>query len=142
MSTLEGDIAEVISSQGIELHNVTDNKNYRQLFNLQFGTNRKMTQKTKSDATIDYVEGISQIIIEGDILVTTPQIAELLLLTTLTTRQIPVKSWRLKTTDRSKTNATLTINGKVQTCTMTRQMLGHAWFHIAILGLADSVTVA
>lgn len=142
MSTLAGNIAEVVGSQGIELHNVTDDNNYRQIFNLQFGTSRPLHKKSLSDGTTEVTEGSAVVQFSGDILVTTPEITTLFALTVLTSRALPVKSWRLKATDRSKSSKTITINGKVESLTLTRQMLGHAWFNIAIRGAADSATIA
>ena len=104
-----------VDTQDSILTNVSDSKTYTQLTDLVLDVDSTVSKHQLTDDTIDNVFSLLLNSIEGNMWVTNPQWAALLLLTKDVLGVRPVKSWTITWTDQSNTVVTTAINGQMKT---------------------------
>jgi hypothetical protein len=135
-----GEIAETVNAQKVELINTTDSLTFKQVFNLRFNISRPSRKRSKSDGSVDRLEGLGEHRIEADILTTIPEITTLVGLANLSSRVLPTKNWDIKFTGKDAATDTIRIAGKLTSLVFVRQEVGYSWYHIVIETEDDSVT--
>lgn len=125
-----GDQAKLVGAQSHRLIQGTDD--YHQLYNLSMGLTRPSYKKARTDGEVRRLEGLAEHYIEGQILVTVPQITTLVNMTKLTSGQLPINAWDIQMTSRDNTTDTLRINAKLTSLNFIRPVKGLSLFHIRL----------
>lgn len=125
-----GDRAKLVTAQSVRLLQGTDD--YHQLFNANFEVTRPSTKKARTDAVVERMEGLAEHFIEGDILITVPEITTLIGMSLLVNRQLPQNAWDLQFTSRDGTTDTIRITAKLTGLTFVRPAKGLSMFHIRL----------
>lgn len=107
--------ANFVDTQDVSLTNVTDNFTYTQLTNVLFDIDSNIEKNQLTDDTIENVYSLRMNSIQGEMLVTTPQWAALVVLTVDVAGVRPGKLWEVSWTDASGTNVTTTFFGQIKT---------------------------
>jgi len=107
---------DFIDSQNFNLTNDTDAKTYKQLTDIIVDIDSDVTKHQLTNNTINNVFSLSMISIQGNMWITAPQWAELVLLTIEVNGVRPIKSWELEWIDNS--NVLLTTQFKAQMKTL------------------------
>ena len=125
-----GDRSKLVTAQSVRLIQGTDD--YHQLFNLTMGVTRPSNKRSRTDQIVERMDGLAEHYIEGDILVTVPQVTILLNMSLLAGRQLPQNNWDLKMTSRDTTTDTIRIPAKLTTLLFVRPIKGLQMFHIRL----------
>jgi len=106
---------DLVDTQDSILTNVTNDKTYIQLTDLVLDIDSNVTKHQLSDDTINNVFSLRMISIQGNMWITNPEWADLVVLTVDVNGVLPSKAWTLVWTDRSNTSVTTTINAQMKT---------------------------
>ncbi len=107
--------ANFVDTQDVSLENVTDGDIYTQLTNVRFDIDSLVEKNQLTDDTIDNVYSLRMNSIEGNILITNPQWADLVLLTVDSAGVRPGRLWKVSWDDASGTNVNTTFFGQIKT---------------------------
>ena len=108
-----GTKANFVDTQDVELRNVTDALIYRQVFNLYLDIDHDMDINYLRDSQVEKLFDLSNNAVEGDMLVTQPEIAALITLATPVLDQLPRREWRVTVTDQSGNSSQFTLSNAV-----------------------------
>lgn len=100
-----------IDTQDVSLTNTTDGVTYTQLENVRIGRRHATSFHQLTDDTVDKNFSLADIIIEGDIIATSPQLALLKTLSTMVNAQLPIRNYTVMFVDQSGTPTTYTGSG-------------------------------
>ncbi len=109
-----------VDVQRTKLTNLTDSKTYTQVTEVYFDIDRNIEKNQLSSGAVDNVYSRYMNGIEGIIILTVPQLADLITLTNTIDDALPVKLWNLELTDQSDNTITTTINGQLKTLRQIR----------------------
>ena len=139
-----GELAEIVNADQTELRNVTDSLEYGQLYNIRWNSMVPQFPKKWSDGGRETLDGVRDVIIEGDILITEPEVLSLVTLNTPTGTppQLPIKTWRFFMTARNLTTRQADISGKLVGLSFLAKDKGEAWFHVTVENTTETVTAA
>jgi len=104
-----------VDAQDSVLTNITDSLTYIQLTDLTFDIDSDVTKHHLTDNTVDNVFDLFANFMQGNMWVTNPEWAALVVLTVDVNGVRPVKTWELKWIDQSGTSVTTSINGQIKT---------------------------
>ena len=104
-----------VDAQDSVLTNLTDSLTYIQLTDLTFDIDSNVTKHHLTDNTVDNVFDLYANFIQGNMWVTNPQWAALVVLTVDVNGVRPSKIWQLEETDQSGTVVTTSLNGQMKT---------------------------
>lgn len=104
-----------VDTQQSVLTNLTDSLTYIQLTDLVTDIDSNVTKHQLTDDTIDNVFSRRMNSLQGNMWVTNPEWAALVLLTLDVAGVRPIKSWELKWIDQSNTSVTTTFNAQMKT---------------------------
>jgi len=107
--------ANFVDTQDVSLTNVTNSLTYLQLTNVLFDIDSNVEKNQLTDDTIENVYSLRMNSIQGEMLVTTPQWAALVVLTVDVAGVRPGRLWEVSWTDASGTNVTTTFFGQIKT---------------------------
>lgn len=108
-----GTKANFVDTQKVEVRNVTDSLIYRQVYNVYLDIDHEMDVNYLRDSQVEKLFGLSLHTIDGDMLVTQPEIAALILLTQPVNDNLPRKTWRISVTDQSNNTTALNLSNAV-----------------------------
>ncbi len=134
-----GEIAEVVNAEKVELTNSTDSEDYGQLYNITWSSNIQQYSKVRTDGTQDTLDGGDTIVIEGDVLVTQPEITTLVTAHTRASNDLPRKNWDLKFTAKDATTDTLRFTGKLIGLSFLAPEHGDSWYHLSIRNTTSGI---
>lgn len=130
-----GTKANFVDTQDVELRNVTDALIYRQVFNLYYDIDHAMDINYLRDSQVEKLFDLSNIAVEGDMLVTQPEIAALITLSTPVLDQLPRRQWRVTVTDQSNNSTQFNLsNAVLRSFRMVDPGAGLANWHFRIEG--------
>jgi len=100
--------------------------------------------KKWSDGGRESLDGVRDVIIEGDILITEPEVTALVTLNTPTGTPpiLPIKTWRFFMTSKNTTSRQADISGKLVGLAFLAKDKGEAWFHVTVENTSQTVTAA
>lgn len=107
--------ANFVDTQDVSLTNVTNSLTYLQLTNVLFDIDSNIEKNQLTDDTIENVYSLRMNSIQGEMIVTTPQWAALVVLTVDSAGVRPGRLWEVSWTDASGTNVTTTFFGQIKT---------------------------
>jgi len=107
--------ANFVDTQDVSLTNVTNSLTYLQLTNVLFDIDSNVEKNQLTDDTIENVYSLRMNSIQGEMLVTTPQWAALVVLTVDVAGVRPGRLWEVSWTDASGDNVTTTFFGQIKT---------------------------
>ena len=88
-----GEDGEVVNAELVTLTDSTNSRDYGQLFNISFRSDVPIHVRYWTDGTRDTMVDPATNIIEGDILVTIPEITTLLSYQTFSNEDLPENNW-------------------------------------------------
>ena len=103
-----------VDTQDISLTNVTDSLTYIQLTDVITDISSTVTKHHLTDDTIDNVFSLRLNSIQGNMVLTTSELAALVVLTVDVSGVRPVKVWSVAFTDRSSSTKTISFNGQLK----------------------------
>lgn len=109
-----GSPSNFVDTQDVSLTNVTDSLTYLQLTDVILDISSTVTKRQLTDDTIDNVFSLRLNSIQGNMVLTTPQLAALIVLTVDVAGVRPVKVWSVAFTDSSGSTVTLSFNGQLK----------------------------
>ena len=112
-----GEPQNFVDTQDVSLENPNDMKIYQQLTDVNFTIDSTVEKNQLTNDTIDNVFSLRMISIEGNMVVTNPEWADLLALTLDVNGIRPVKNWKVNWTDATGTTVSTEFNGQMQTLT-------------------------
>lgn len=133
--------ANFIDTQDSVLTNITDSLTYIQLTDLVPDIDSNVTKHQLTDDTIDNVFSLRMNSLQGNMWVTNPEWAALVVLTVDVSGVRPVKSWELKWVDQSNTSVTTTFNAQMKTLRPVDSGIGAVQLFFRLEG-TNSVVVA
>jgi len=136
-----GTQAQYVDAVKFKLTNITDSQTFIQLQNVRFGLIHGMEKKARTDGNIDKFYNSSDNFIEADIMLTRPQIATLVTLATITSGNLPTKTWELNMVDIAGTTTTLQASAQLAQFYAIRPVVGLSMFHIRLECSSITVTV-
>ena len=101
----------LVNSQDVELTNVGDSKTYIQLMNVEMDIDRKVTKHQLTNDTVQNVYSLFMNGMQGNIALTTPQVADW---TTLAT-SLATKEWQVKFFDSNNQSVSISFDAEVKT---------------------------
>jgi len=110
-----GSQANFVDTQSFKLTNVTDSLTYIQITDVTLDLDSNVTKHELTDDTIDNVFSLYMSGVQGNMWVTNPEWAALVVLTVDVAGVRPVKSWNLIQIDQSLTTTTTTFNAQLKT---------------------------
>lgn len=137
-----GEWAERVDTQDVSLINVTDSLTFKQLLNVFPDISASLTRHQLTDDTIENLWDLRVTFIEGDIVLTTPEITTWVAFTLQTNNKPPVKTWRLSYKPISGATVTVDISGQVSVFRLIDTGRGVALYHFRIEATSSAVTVA
>lgn len=142
--TNAGELAELTNADATELRNVTDSLEYGQLYNIRWSSMIPQFPKNWSDGSRESLDGVRNVIIEGDIAITEPEVTSLVTLNTPTGTPpvLPIKTWRFFGTSFNSATFQVDISGKLIGLAFVARDKGHAWFHVTIENATEVMTAA
>jgi len=105
--------ANFVDTQDVNITNATDSKTYKQLTNVTFSINRTVHKQFLTDDTIDNLASMRHISMSGKMVITNPEVADLITLTGSGAAAPTTKLWRIVYVDSSNTTKTISINGQL-----------------------------
>jgi len=130
-----------VDTQDSVLTNLTDSLTYIQLTDLMTDIDSNVTKHQLTDDTIDNIFSLRMNSIQGNMWVTNPEWAALVLLTVDVDGIRPIKSWELKLVDQSNTSVTTTFNAQMKTLRPIDTGIGAVKLFFRLEG-TDTVVVA
>jgi len=130
-----------VDTQQFKLTNVTDNLTYIQITDVILDIDSNVTKHQLTDDTIDNVFSLYMSGVQGNMWVTNPEWAALVVLTVDVAGVRPVKSWNLIQTDQSNVTKTTTFNAQLKTLTEVDRGIGAVQLFFR-LELKEAVVVA
>lgn len=137
-----GEQTEVVNVTRASLTQSTDSLTFGQLFNMKMNISRAFKKVQTTDGNFKKFYSTGDNYVEGDILLTTPEMATLKNYTVLTNGDLPTKNWQLGFTDVSGAAVTVTMSAQLSTLQLIRQTEGGVLFHIRLELTTDTITVA
>lgn len=104
-----------VDTQNSKLTNITDSLTYTQLTDLVADIDSNVTKHHLTDDTVDNVFDLYSNFIQGNMWVTNPEWAALVVLTVDVAGVRPSRIWQLELIDQSNTVVTTSINGQLKT---------------------------
>ncbi len=135
-----GSLTRLTNADRVELTNQTDSQDYGQLTNITWSSEFEQLPKVRTDGTQDSLDKRHNVIIEGDIWLTVPEITTFLGFHSQTALNLPSKNWDLKCTDITGVLDTVRIIGKLSGLKMEGAQKGHARFHVKITDTTGAIT--
>lgn len=117
MSSAVGIPKNFVDTQDVSLENLSDSKIYTQLTDVSFTLDSTVEKNQLTNDRIDNVFSLRMISIEGNMVITNPEWADLVALTFDVGGIRPVNTWQVNWTDADGTTVTTAFNGQVQTLT-------------------------
>ncbi len=130
-----------VDTQESVLTNLTDALTYIQLTDLVTDIDSNVTKHQLTDDTIDNVFSLRMNSIQGNMWVTNPEWAALVVLTVDVAGVRPIKEWELKWVDQSSTSVTTTFNAQMKTLRPIDSGIGAVQLFFRLEG-TNSVVVA
>lgn len=130
--------ADYVDTQDISLQVGTENLIFTQITNLKINRERDVTTHYLTDDTVERVANLEIPSIEGDVVLTVPQITQWnVYLTTDSQGLLPTRDWTLKFTSQSGESNSYTLqSAKVTQFYATDSGLGVATHHFIIEGVS------
>ncbi len=100
---MSGVQANFVDTQDVSLTNISDGITYTQLENVRIAINHATSFHQLSDNTVDKNFSLADVTIEGDIIMTNPELALLKVLSTMVNAQLPIRNYTVLFTDQSGT---------------------------------------
>lgn len=135
---LIGTEAKLVNTQSVRL--LQGANDYQQLYNLAVTVTRPSRKKACTDGRIQKLEGLGEHRIEGDLLLTVPEIVTFLGYTALVNRALPINVWTLQFTARDTTTDSISISAKLTTLQFIRPEAGATLYHIILETVDTEVT--
>jgi len=130
-----------VDTQQSVLTNLTDSLTYIQLTDLITDIDSNVEKHQLSDDTIDNVFSLRMNSLQGNMWVTNPEWAALVVLTVDVAGVRPIRSWELKLVDQSNTSVTTTFNAQMKTLRPIDSGIGAVKLFFRLEG-TNSVVVA
>ncbi len=105
--------ANYVDTQDVNLTNLTDSLTYKQVTNVKLLISRTLTKHFLTDDKIDNLGSMRHISMEGEMILTNPQVAALIALTGTGAAAPVSKVWEINYVDRSNTSESIAINGQL-----------------------------
>jgi len=105
--------ANFVDTQDVNLTNLSDAKTYKQLTNVTLSISRTVHKHFLTDDTIENLASMRHISMSGKMVLTNPQVADLITLTGTGSAAPVSKVWSIAYVDSSNTTKTLSINGQL-----------------------------
>jgi len=105
--------ANFVDTQDVNLTNLSDSKTYKQLTNVTLSITRTVHKHFLTDDTIDNLASMRHISMSGKMVVTNPEVADLVALTGTTAAAPVSKVWNITYADSSGTTNIISINGQL-----------------------------
>ncbi len=105
---------DTVDTQDVALTNVSDSKTYLQLTDVIPDISSNVTKHQLTDDTIHQVFSLRMNSIQGNILLTTPEIAALVVLTVDVAGVRPIKTWSVAFTDGVGSTTSLVFNAQLK----------------------------
>lgn len=100
--------ANFVDTQDVSLTNNDDAVTYNQLENVRVGIRHQTSYHQLTSDVVDKNFSLADIVIEGDIVATNPELALLKTLSTMVNAQLPSRNWTVTYVDQSGTTVTYT----------------------------------
>ena len=136
-----GELQEFVNSQHVALTNATAAETYKQMYNTIVDITSEVTIHQLTNSTLDKLFDIRDFAIEGDIMVTQPEIPTFVALTLQTDNLPPVNSWNISFTDELGNTSTLDSSFRLATLQYRIPDRGDANHHIRLESIDGVVTV-
>lgn len=133
---------ERVDTQNVSLTNTTDSETYLQLLNVMPSMTSQLTRRQRTDSIIENLWDLRVTAIEGDIILTTPEIATWVAYMLQANNVPPTKTWQLSYTPMTGAAKTLTITGQVSLLHLIDSGIGVATYHFRIESTTSTVTIA
>lgn len=127
-----GEKGETINADLVELIDSSNSRDWGQLFNVRMYSDAPIHARYLTDGTRDTLTDPATVKIEGDILITQPEITTMLSYLTFSNEDLPENNWDVKFTAKDTTTDTARITGKMIGLTMQAGESGWTWFHVII----------
>ena len=139
--TNAGELAEVVNADKVNLVNATDSLTFGQLYNISWSSRYQMHKRTTTDKVGKMYPNIGIVTIEGDILITTPEITTFVGYHSLTSGDLPSKNWDLEITGKNTTLDKVRLgNAKMSGLSMIAGEVGEANFHVVFTSTTGDVS--
>jgi len=135
-----GELAELINAEDVTLTNQTDSLTFGQLFNITWGSKTPTNEHVNTSGTRDTTDLPDLAFIEGDILITQPEITTFVGYRAKTAKALTAKNWDIGFTAFNTTTDTIRIVAKMVDLQFLGPEEGGAWFHIRLESETGLVT--
>ena len=132
--------ADRVDTQDATLQNTTNSETFTQLTNLFFDISSNLTRHQLTDDTIDNLWDLRVNAIEGDMILTVPEITKWVGYTLHSNGKPPIKVWVLTYTPVAGSADTLTFNGQVSTFRPSDSGSNVLTYHFRIEGTDVTIT--
>ncbi len=105
--------ANFVDTQDVNITNTTDSKTYKQLTNVTLSITRTVHKHFLTDDSIDNLTSMRHISMSGKMVLTNPEVADLITLTGSGAAAPVTKIWSIAYVDSSNTTKTISINGQL-----------------------------
>lgn len=135
-----GELTELVNADKVTLTDFSNSRDWGQLYNIRWASYMPVHKRTRIDKKRETYVGLPEIVIEGDIAVTQPEITTVLAYHTQTNGDLPVVNWDLKVTAKDTTTDTIRIAAKMTGLEFLGPERGYASFHIVLTTSSGIVT--
>lgn len=125
-----GELAEVVNADQVNLTNATDSLTFGQLYNITWRSLYPIHKRTRTDKLRETYVGLPDIQIEGDILITQPEITTFVTYHSLSGGTLPEKNWDFEITSKDTTADKVRIVAMMTGLNMIAGETGGAIFHV------------
>lgn len=137
-----GETTKLVNADKVTLTNFTDSLTFGQLYNLQWNGIVPQMKKAHIDGSRDSLDRTPEVVIQGDIFVTQPEITTWIgyNVPTGTPPQLVTKSWDLGFTAFDGAVDTIRIVGKVNGLQYMAPENDGSWYHVTITSTTGVIT--
>ena len=140
--TNAGELLEVVNADTVNLTNATDSLTFGQLYNISWSSRYQMHKRTTTDKVGKMYPNIGVVTIEGDIIITMPEITTFVgYHTPLSSGDLVSKNWDLELTGQNTNTDTVRLgNAKMSGLSFIAGELGEANFHVTFTATTGDVS--
>jgi hypothetical protein len=136
-----GELLEVVNADTVNLTNASDSLTFGELYNISWSSRYQMHKRTTTDKKGKLYPNIGVVTIEGDIVITIPEITTFVGYHTLTSGDLPTKNWDLELTGKDTATDTVRLgSAKMSGLAFLAGETGDATFHVTFTSTTDNVS--
>ena len=139
---MSGELLEYVNATNVSFTNVTDAQTYKQMYRVKVFITQDIIKKQTISNTIDKQFELRDFVIEGDIMITDPEIGVWILLTVQTNNLPPAKSFNIVFTADDGGTATITGTFRVKDLIYDVPEEGDSNYHVRLESVDGAVSVS